>query len=808
MNKKSSIQLCILLGAVFLGLPAFSAEVTTVTLTDEVIRKDCIPFGVNIIRMLDSLKKPIQVNFEGTNHRLALKGELYADGYLCYQYTSNQEKSSNKKTFWIGAKVTMLSGPAKGQSRTIKQIEFREVAAHLWEYQKKQKRRYAYFTFDKPLTGLPPETERVNYATAKYEKAWELGKMVGADPFKNVGVLLHKDYHVGYIDRQRGYRLGKNNKRSEAVLNDVPPGSFGNAALLVEDGEVSFEIGNHGYNDCNDIYKMDFWAKAGKGSSEIKITWDRLDQVAGKTIKPTSKWERYQLSFDLNGQFPDLSIDALAKKQLKARAVFEISGGEVHLDDIEMWREGADNPTDFLDDFVEELKDANVSTLRMIQEGGDSPHNVMQERMKQRQFDCTMVTDKGKSAGVSSWFMRNRTFTMPELYRLCEYLGCDPWYSLPGTIYVEEMDAYMEYLGAPADVGYGKLRAEQGHPKPWTDTLGTIYVEFANEIWNTAGDYPVSSYDGRDYWDDLIRRAKASPYYRGNIVFIMGTAGKTEYVKEADLYMTRAPYVVHDLPPKILEVCGDTKGLFRWFFANSQDSNWDGKVINFLYKTTQKMGRGIGVYEVNYHVKKPKSTEKEQKHFVHSVAAGVNILNAMLGQVERFGAQPQCIFDYCRMYFHDHLFGGVITHKKGKQRYRPTWLAFKEVNRALKGDLLKTEQTGTPTFKAKRGKKSSQLSEGEYDSIYSYAFKDGSRYSLILINIDLDQDLQVKIEFPGKSLSGAEQRVLSGTSYDANNEIGHDPLVTVETGRLKAFKTGNVVTLPAASMMTLSWETK
>ncbi len=67
---------------------------------------------------------------------------------------------------------------------------------------------------------------------------------------------------------------------------------------------------------------------------------------------------------------------------------------------------------------------------------------------------------------------------------LCEKSGADPYlmtFILPTD---EEINHLAEYLGAPADVGYGKLRAQHGHPKPWTEVFDTIYVECANEMWN------------------------------------------------------------------------------------------------------------------------------------------------------------------------------------------------------------------------------------------------------------------------------------------------------------------------------------
>ena len=73
------------------------------------------------------------------------------------------------------------------------------------------------------------------------------------------------------------------------------------------------------------------------------------------------------------------------------------------------------------------------------------------------------LVDSPEQTVKPSWFSGQRHYTLHELFTLCEYLGCEPWYVLPGTLYPEEIDVFMEYVGAPPDVGYGKFRAAQGH---------------------------------------------------------------------------------------------------------------------------------------------------------------------------------------------------------------------------------------------------------------------------------------------------------------------------------------------------------
>lgn len=104
---------------------------------------------------------------------------------------------------------------------------------------------------------------------------------------------------------------------------------------------------------------------------------------------------------------------------------------------------------------------------------------------------------------------------------LCEKSGAAPYlmtFILPTD---EEIDHLMEYLGAPADIGYGKLRAAHGHPQPWTEVFDKIYVECANEMWNglfTPQAFPGDPELCGKLASRLFARLKASPYNtRANI---------------------------------------------------------------------------------------------------------------------------------------------------------------------------------------------------------------------------------------------------------------------------------------------------
>ena len=75
----------------------------------------------------------------------------------------------------------------------------------------------------------------------------------------------------------------------------------------------------------------------------------------------------------------------------------------------------------------------------------------------------------------------------------------------------DDPSGLMEYLGGPATTKFGKIRADRGQEKPWTEVFKAIHIEFGNEAWNNAGAYRFGGFNGSDYWHDLIEQGKKSP---------------------------------------------------------------------------------------------------------------------------------------------------------------------------------------------------------------------------------------------------------------------------------------------------------
>jgi len=792
-----------------LDAPA-SHDATTVRVTDRILVKDCTPLGTNL-NGRNLLKKHVEVNFEGSSHRVCLNGEIFRDGFLCYTFGQKANDASHLDKHWPGGTILILSGPAKGEKRTITKVEFRQADTWPWSVARGEKTVVGYLVFDKPIEGLPEE-QRVDLQAVLKNKG-NVNLAFANDPLKNVGALVEKNYlDVGYCGRSRDF-IPDGSAKSTTVQGDTPPGSFGVSALLVEAAEkqanLRFPMYRHAHANCNGVYHVSFWAKAKNESPQVKVTWDRLIDSPEQTVKPSGQWRQYQLSFDLRGKFPADALSPLDRDQTGSTASFVIDGGSLLLDDVAIWFEGDENPTPFRDGIVDVLRESRVGVLRLLQEGGDTMVNTISPRMRQHSYDGSLWTPK-RDPTKRSWFSGQRHYTLHELYTLCEHLGCEPWYVLPGTLYPEEIDVFMEYIGAPPDVGYGKLRAAQGHPKPWTETLRRIHVEFGNEIWNFVGEYKVSSYDGPDYWEGMIRRAKKSPYYKDNIIFVMGTDSKLDNVPSADRVMRRASYVIHDLPQEDLDRYETREDLFRWVFGRTLLQNVFGEGMGQLAQKAQAAGQELAVYEVNYHATKPDETLETRNEIVSSVAGGVNMVNSMLGMMKRHHIRTQCFFTFAGNYGKTRLWGGVLNTRHDNRRYRPTWQSLMVANQAIDGDLVETVHSGkAPKFVAcgKPGRKWPKEANQEFPALYTYAFRKGHDRGLILVNLDLGDSQDGGVTFEGTASGAAERWSLNGRALSDNNELERDqPQVTIVQDQIDRFGNGYRVTLPPHSMTALRWQ--
>jgi hypothetical protein len=197
-----------------------------------------------------------------------------------------------------------------------------------------------------------------------------------------------------------------------------------------------------------------------------------------------------------------------------------------------------------------------------------------------------------------------------------------------------------------------------------------------------------------------------------------------------------------------------------------------------------------------------------------SIGGGLNVGNTMLMMLKQHHIRAQCLFSLVQHSYNAHgigpvrLWGTALTMREGHQRYRPTFLACATANRVIGGDLVKTLHEGAdPTFvgegvySRRRG-----VEKVEAPVLWSYAFVDGARRGLILVNLDTRRPRPVEVCFEGQVAEPAQCWSLTADDISANNEFEQsEPQVQVLRSQLDPFDSGTRVTVPPFSMVAIRW---
>ncbi len=245
-------------------------------------------------------------------------------------------------------------------------------------------------------------------------------------------------------------------------------------------------------------YRAQVWLKQdGMSDPRVQI---QFGTVMTKIVDVTGEWQKFE--FDLPVDNPEKPYSNTQNESTRMW-IGALSPGTLWIDNFVIWQTDAE-PFAVMREEVEILKDFKPHVLRLW--GGlDAP-------------SLDYWLSKGFAQPIRGTYGKTEAPVYASLsasLEVCRETGADPWIILNPWFTAEENANLMDYLGAPADKGYGKLRAEHGHPEPWTKTFKKIYLESANEAWNQIMRYALPS-QPETYAavaDRQFRELKKSPYY-------------------------------------------------------------------------------------------------------------------------------------------------------------------------------------------------------------------------------------------------------------------------------------------------------
>jgi len=779
-------------------IPQFvSADPVVIEIENQPIVKDVFRFGMNIggQAFFNSplLKRKAAVNFEGTMLKQIHYGPAAEENRSALTWFGGARRQgvfTPDRTFY-----TILSGPDIWKEGKLAGFETKTITQR-----NGQKKDVGQLVLDAPLT-----------------RAFEQGE----------GIMLRADYRdIGALPikkpRRENDAWGSKGNLSISK-NDVPAGSFGNSALKMDASEktayIQFKGQGADKTDISGKWRATFWAKALGDDTQAEffprfVSREQLEiSPAAFPLELSREWKKFELDFSV--------INSPSDGLLQFRVI--ANTGVLLLDDVVVTHvgENPENETIFDDGVYAVMKDLKPGIIRSLRMGGSSIENELQATPL-----STYATSSRPDFEADVWNKDNPYFTLHEFYEFCKAVGADPWYCLPGTLHKDEMEMLVEYLAAPADVGYGKKRAAMGQVEPWTSVFRNIHIEFGNEAWNNAPAFQTGGFNGPGYWTSLIDAIKQSPYYDteklvthigGQAAFAGRNAGIVKDTRNADM-LALAPYVLQKVSQELWDKLPTVEDRFKWAFASPLErALTPGGAMAQNYTFAQGENLNLSFYEINHHLTKGDIGASEINTILHSIGGALNMGNTMLLELKEHHAKTQCFFTFNQEHYNARglpkgdnavdLWGAVLSYGKGEPRYRPTFLMLQMLNKALQGDLVASTHSGNqPTFQAVResdGKP--QGMTAEYPVLWSYVFKDGDEYRMILINLDTSDAHDVKV-----SLAGSP-RAVQGVSMQADALTAHNELdlpepqvgLNVWADAPALFTTGAKV--PPFSMHYVSW---
>ncbi len=558
-------------------------------------------------------------------------------------------------------------------------------------------------------------------------------------------------------------------------------------------------------------YLADIWMKQEGVAGEVTLT---LGHLGSQNIPVGKEWKKYSLSFDYQ---PD-------PEKLQQLGIYSSGGGTLWVDNFVVYEEGVE-PFRFLPQYQKALQNWKPESLRYLAQGIEFYRTL--DSVLQKDFsEKSMFVGKGKQANMGP-ATAGSLFTLLDAAR---QVGANPWINT-FLLTEEECLGLIEYLGGPANSTYGKIRAEKhGQVEPWTKVFKKIYIEMGNECWNSPVfdplSFPAKPERHAALANRMYRAMKKSPHYQADkFDFIAGghshnpsyTNGMIKGAIEADM----------------LAVANYIGGWDGFTVLGGNDADMFQRQLLYPYQVVAPQmnevvaaraaqGRapsgtdkdmGIAIYEYGSGYALPSADRPyidESEEVGKSLALGIATLDMHMIWLHDFG------FDGPQGYFNFQTGINWTSHTDG-ETMRPFagWQALELRNRYCQGDLMSVQPKEVKTITIPdsiamkmnwKGEKQEVKVKGRENvpMVSCYAFQDGKKHSLLLLNRCYSDTRTAKVVLPHAA----------GTHVSIHRLAYHDPRVTnrdellykIESEEKSDFSNNYSLKLPPVSATVLVYE--
>lgn len=571
-------------------------------------------------------------------------------------------------------------------------------------------------------------------------------------------------------------------------------------------------------------YYCEIWLRQ-EGIEDGKVTVQIGDRGT-KVCDVTDKWQKF--TFDLDNTTP-------VSKGIPYLVVGSTKPGTFWMDNLGVFEKGLE-PFALYPMWQEALNEYRPGIIRDMSGLG----LFTLDNWLSRGFERKSVWHP--DAGVNEGWDQGNT-PLPYYLEMCKACGANPYlmtYILPSD---EEIDGFVEYLAAPADVGYGKLRAKHGHPKPWTEEFDKIYVECANETWNGTFNpqaFPSQPELAGKVSNRLFQRIKASKWFKKGDFSCVASA----FVHS--LYRWKNPDGSWKMDPKAkawtlrcTEKCPGLDSIATG--PTGYIGGWDGSSVvgesdddlfqaNLLYsarlmepkledidalRAELKKLHGLDEIEMTMYEAGPgyslpspdKPWREEEERIGKSLALGVVTLDNFLFVIANNG----------NLNFFKLNRGNNWSSHNMEMQPHSTWLALLLRNKHCTGSLLKVtpgeqntidlpEQQMVGLDNSGKRRKGVMKAMSGIPLTRLYAFKDGNKTNLIFLNRSFKESQELKVTLPFKPK--AEAKMISLTHEDPRATNRTEEQLKLVESTLSDMGQTHTFTLAPASAYVVTCETE
>lgn len=750
--------------------------ITTITIGPEVLRSNVKRLGINLSgqTFYDSGQMLRNLTFRNPG----FEGETWQSILRCKSVTATTCTDENQYAVWPagfldGATFELVSGPSKGATGTVRAST---AAANA---------QGVTLTLSSPAT---------------------------AGDF----ILLHLNKPG---NAQAGWWTSLNGGATLTTeFKDLSPNTPGKQALRVDATGPNQSAAISSYFDSSEgrsfvqltgKFTLAFRAKLISGNNLVAVKSERLDTKHGahtffsKPIPLTTAWRDYTFTFDATEDGTALGTVGLT---------FAFDHTAALLDDVSLTAAPApNNPTAFRNEVVETLRDLRPGVLRYMDNGtnfGSSLDNLLAPpSARLRTGASTQLT-----------VQEDIPLGLHEFLTLAKAVGAEPWFAMPPGTSPTQAANLIEYLSGAPTTHYGAIRASLGQTAPWTSVFSQIHLELGNEEWNGRSFAGSSMADPTAYGrraEAIFHAIRTAPTFTaGKFDLVLGSWATVPWWTQQEVASSSgfdsvavAPYLFNDFNDS-----SSSEAIFGPMLAQpeSVDSRPDGYMAQQSKNTKASK---LAVYEVNLGSMTGSAavSQSDIDRAIPSMGAGLALADHMLLMLRDLGITTQCLFglpEYVNNFTAPGpkrmipLWGAVVDMGGPTNLRRPQFLAEQLANEAILPTMLTTHISGPNPIWNQPLSPNDKIKLDRAHLIQTFAFIDGPRHSLILLNLSRTETLSVQLPtLPNR----VEESRLTAAHIDDSNE--QTQKVSITRQHLAAFSSTTPYPLPPYSMTVLTWAT-